>query len=948
MANPQIRAYDVDSSRNARLSLTVPAISGELVEKDATQTLTAKTLTSPNLVTPQIGGVNLTAGAAELNLVDGSAAGTILNSKAVVYGAAGEVNATSLEVGGAAITATPAELNILDGVTAVTAELNYLDIATLGTVASSKAWTSAAGGTTTLPGGQTLDVSAGTLTLADNQISGDKVEGGTIAAITITAATITQLAAALDCNNENLTNVDIDSGAIDGTTVGGSTAAAGTFTTLTANTSLVINGSSAMTAIETTLVGSSAKLADANAIKVYVDAVAAGLRYKDSVVNATTANVTLSGEQTIDGVLTSAGRILVKDQTDATENGIYVTGAGAWSRSTDADTDAEVLQGMTVFVESGTVNGTTLWAVTTDTPDVGDADLDFTQVGGIQEITDGTGLSKSGQVLSVDASLTHVTAVGTIGTGVWQGTAIADTYLATISTANKVDVGAIDIDGATEMGAALADADLFIVDDGGAGTEKSMLASRIPTYLNDHANLTTLSGLTTAAALVTVSALDSGSITSGFGNIDNGASNITSGGLWSVDVDADADDYSADSATGRLTIGLGGDINLYHGGTNSYLVNSTGAMRYDVPAASDHEFSVAGVEVAQIDETGISLATGDSYQINGANTLNATTLGAAVLASSLTSLGTITSLVATTADINDGTVDAVIGGTAPKAGTFTTATFNTSFTMNDAEDIVVTEISATLDGTSDATLLTEGAIKTYVDTQVQSADTFFELSDVADSATGDMFWATSGTPDTLNNLTIGAAGTVMVSTGSAPSWSATVGGLTFAGEQNVGTGSKWIQVSTAGALAAYYVAWEQAIDVDTDTILVKELCSIQGDGTAGASLRVRRYDVSNDAEGLLQNANEIAIVARKTDTERFAKYGEICKVLCDDPGAVVDRGVPVWASENAGKVSVTPPSTSGKYHRVIGYTAESLTNDSNPTEMHIRFWPEVAGELVYS
>ena len=60
---------------------------------------------------------------------------------------------------------------------------------------------------------------------------------------------------------------------------------------------------------------------------------------------------------------------------------------------------------------------------------------------------------------------------------------IVDTKLATISTAGKVDIGALEIDGATEMSAALVDADLFIVDDGAGGTEKSMLASRIPTYV---------------------------------------------------------------------------------------------------------------------------------------------------------------------------------------------------------------------------------------------------------------------------------------------------------------------------------------------------------------------------------------------------------------------------------------------------------------------------------
>ena len=63
--------------------------------------------------------------------------------------------------------------------------------------------------------GKTLDVASGTLTLANDQISGDKVEGGTIGSITIS-----QLAGAMDCNSKAMSNVNIDSGAIDGTTIG--------------------------------------------------------------------------------------------------------------------------------------------------------------------------------------------------------------------------------------------------------------------------------------------------------------------------------------------------------------------------------------------------------------------------------------------------------------------------------------------------------------------------------------------------------------------------------------------------------------------------------------------------------------------------------------------------------------------------------------------------------
>ena len=77
--------------------------------------------------TLDIGGTNISSTAAELNLVDGSSAGTIVNSKAVIYGSSGEVNATTLQIGGTSITSTAAELNILDGVTSTAAELNILD-----------------------------------------------------------------------------------------------------------------------------------------------------------------------------------------------------------------------------------------------------------------------------------------------------------------------------------------------------------------------------------------------------------------------------------------------------------------------------------------------------------------------------------------------------------------------------------------------------------------------------------------------------------------------------------------------------------------------------------------------------------------------------------------------------------------------------------------------------
>jgi hypothetical protein len=81
---------------------------------------------------------------------------------------------------------------------------------------------------------------------------------------------------------------------------------------------------------------------------------------------ATTANITLSGEQSIDGTATSTSRVLVKNQTTASQNGIYVTASGSWSRSTDMATASTIEGGTMVYVTDGTVNGDNLFGLTTE------------------------------------------------------------------------------------------------------------------------------------------------------------------------------------------------------------------------------------------------------------------------------------------------------------------------------------------------------------------------------------------------------------------------------------------------------------------------------------------------------------------------------------------------------------------------------------------------------
>jgi hypothetical protein len=139
------------------------------------------------------------------------------------------------------------------------------------------------------------------------------------------------------------------------------------------------------------------------ATKAYVDAARSGLDVKASVRAATTANITLSGTQTIDGVSLNVGdRVLVKNQSASSQNGIYVVAAGSWARATDADSDAEVTPGMFAFIEEGTANGDSGWVLSTNSPTtLGTTALTFAQFSGTGQITAGDGLTKTSNTLDI-------------------------------------------------------------------------------------------------------------------------------------------------------------------------------------------------------------------------------------------------------------------------------------------------------------------------------------------------------------------------------------------------------------------------------------------------------------------------------------------------------------------------------------------------------------------
>jgi len=141
--------------------------------------------------------------------------------------------------------------------------------------------------------------------------------------------------------------------------------------------------------------------------KNYVDSIQSGIHWKESVIVASVANVDLSSAPAaIDGVtLASDDRVLIKSQTTASANGLYIyNGSGsAMTRASDADSAAE-LNGAAVFVQKGSTNADMGFIQTAQIDTLGSDTVTFTQFTGLGQITAGDGLQKSANTISVDLS----------------------------------------------------------------------------------------------------------------------------------------------------------------------------------------------------------------------------------------------------------------------------------------------------------------------------------------------------------------------------------------------------------------------------------------------------------------------------------------------------------------------------------------------------------------
>jgi len=194
--------------------------------------------------------------------------------------------------------------------------------------------------------------------------------------------------------NPSQSGLNITNSTINSTTIGATTPSTGVFTNMSTTTGSV-----------STLPASSNDLAN----KLYVDTVAVGISWKAPVTAGTTVNITLSGTQTVDGVVLVIGNtVLVKNQTDTTKNGIYTVNTGAWTYAPGSTTWASYVSAI-VFVEYGSQTGSAWYCLAQPGGTLGTTAMPWSNFSSSASYTAGTGLTLTGFQFSI-------TPVGTAAT----------------------------------------------------------------------------------------------------------------------------------------------------------------------------------------------------------------------------------------------------------------------------------------------------------------------------------------------------------------------------------------------------------------------------------------------------------------------------------------------------------------------------------------------------
>jgi hypothetical protein len=388
-----------------------------------------------------------------------------------------------------------------------------------------------------------------------------------------------------------------------------------------------------------------------------------GYKQREAVRAATTADITLSGSQTIDGVtLVDGDRVLVKDQTDASENGIYIyNSGGTWTRATDFDeaTPEEISQGSQVFVEEGTINGKTGWSLASPEPyTIGTTPLIFIQYAGANTYTAGTGLTLTGSQFSAQNT-----------SAIWNASQLQGrTISSTTPTTNQILLYNGTNWAPTSTSIALSMPSIFSV----SGSPITSLSGTLSASLTtQNANLVFAGPTSGGAAVPTFRALvsndipnlDASKITSGTLPVARGGTGLSSLGtgnqLIRVNSGGTALEYFTPTyLTGNQTITLSGDV-TGSGATSISTTISNNAVTYakmqDVTASRLlGRYSAANGDPQEISiGTGLTLdsATGVLSATTGSGSVTSVGLSLpsifSVTNSPVTTSGTLTATLTT-------------------------------------------------------------------------------------------------------------------------------------------------------------------------------------------------------------------------------------------------------------------------------------------------------------
>ena len=491
-------------------------------------------------------------------------------------------------------------------------------------------------------------------------------------------------------------------------------------------------------------------LDDHAANKAYVDSVAQGLDVKDSVRAASTGDVNVgTPASTMDGVnLLDGDRVLLKDQTTASQNGIYVYASTGLTRAIDMDAAGEFV-GAFFFVEEGTVNSDQGYVMSANgSIDVGVSDIEFTKFTGTGQITAGDALSKAGNTLNVNVDGTYIMVDGSDALTI-KGTSTTGEVLKS-DGAGGVAYGALDLTNPNATSGALP------LTRGGLGVDASQTAGKATA--RDNLGLGSIATQDADAVAITGGSVDlsggtltlandqlSGDVISGgtidSANLQGGTGktisqfDVTVGAGKTLDVDGTFDvDGAAGSAMDNVVIGA----TTSAAGTFSTLASDSVDLNggnidgtvIGAAVAANATFADANVSgVLKVDEIEAYTTDGDitfnslivttqginvaNAGISNAGTINAGSMSVDTINEktadqgvevdgvvlkdagvSATGVSTFADLTATTADINGGTVDAtVIGATTSAVGTF--STMNTSDAQITGGSISATNVDLT-------------------------------------------------------------------------------------------------------------------------------------------------------------------------------------------------------------------------------------------------------------